>query len=206
VGYLSVRDDGSLEAIASALASQKRKFIPHVTVVEGIDARKADALKLATGGAKQIVRIDEVSVLLADLRDPARKWRPLVAVRLGESFARTVSHFRLQLIPVNGGLLCLRDEAPVRSVLAIDESDGHLAGAVVALMKGEFAILHDIRVFNPEDRGYGIGRLMTEAIVDELAPKVPLISGKSSMARLFPRNVDPWVTKALGLAGSFKTR
>jgi len=201
VAYLGVQDPSSkLATLAGALGwPASRAFVPHVTLVEGASATWLEGLVERAAGFVEPLEASALSVLLARRRDPRRTWRPVMAVRLGESWMVGRSHLRVRIAMSDGAWRVGLTRRPQRSAFAF--LDDEVIGVVSAERRSDAAwLLDDARIFDPGLRGWGVGGALVEALARSLAPALLVApEGTSLLASRGALRLGSIVARGVGL-------
>ena len=209
IGYLRVEDvDGVLVPIGTALGRGHRDFVPHVTVAEAAPRDLLEQVARTSEGMRVDARAERISLLLADLRDRRRRWRPLLAFLLGYGGRRVRSGIECRVAAVEGWEHAVSGRSPASCALALSPKGGALAEAVARPLAGGFFEVARVRVFDPENRGLGLGGMVLSELLDRLGPARVVAADSSFARRYLSAEVPRAMAAAIGLdpAGSWVMR
>ena len=209
IGYLRVEDvDGVLVPIGTALGRGHRDFVPHVTVAEAVPRDLLEQVARTSEGMRVDARAERISLLLADLRDRRRRWRPLLTFLLGYGGPRVRSGVECRVAVVEGWEYALSGRSPASCVLALSPKGGALAEGVARRLAGGFFEVARVRVFDPENRGLGLGGMVVSELLDRLGPARVVAADSPFARRYLSAEVPRAMSTAIGLdpAGSWVMR
>lgn len=204
-GVLPVVEGGTeLEALRQALdvGRERRAFVPHVTVGDGIEEETARAAQRFAAHYRFESARPELSLLVADLRDPRRRWVPLASALLGHGGPRRRSHLEVELLVARGAPESALDGSRPLAVWALDR-DGAPMGwcelrprvgtsAIGATVLGPLVLLDDALA------GFGLEELLLgEALRHAQTPVV--VSGGGPWDEWAPVELSPATATVLGL-------
>ncbi|MHB8190027.1 MAG: 2'-5' RNA ligase family protein [Ferrimicrobium sp.] len=200
VSYLGVDDDGSLVALYRRLGGgPERPFIPHVTLVEDVSVKQACAIESALAAVEVAVKVDRITLLVAHAIGGGHRWSSGAEVFLGYGGRRVRGPFDLQLSYTTIPRSLRLDRQPERAVIAY-RSGVPVAEAVVRVLAPGLVELERVVVSDPDDRGYGLGRLVLRELLDYLSPVTfatswdhPMLEGLPSFA------TPPGFARSVGL-------
>ncbi len=198
IGYLRVEDvEGVLHSLGAKLQRGHREFVPHVTVAESAPLDLLNQISRASREMSLEARAERISLLLADLRDPKRRWRPLVAARFGYGGRRIRSGIECRVMAVEGWEEGVPSRRPSTAVLALHQERGVLAEAVAHDIGRGFHEIVRVRVFDPDDRGFGLGGLVLSELLELVGTAVAADS--PFFRRYLLEEVSTALASAIGL-------
>ncbi len=172
-----------------------RAYVPHVTVVENIEADEALMLQERLSRYRLETTASEVSLLVADARGRRRGWRPFVRALVGYGGRRRRSHRSVVVMLSRSSPVAHRRESQCVSAWMLDSS-GELLGWVEAFAAPSGVWVFDDSVILDRDLvGFGFEELVVEELL------VYLQSATAVVAPAWVSSLDPLGATTLSSEG-----
>lgn len=201
-GVLPVVEGGAeLAALRERLevSNGSRTFVPHVTVGDGIAEETAHAVQGFAAGYRFESARPELSLLVADLRDPRRRWVPLVSAMIGQGGPRRRSHLVMDVMVARGAPRTELNASRPIAVWALDPDGVPLGWCELRPQAGGATVLGPLVLAEEPLAGFGLEELLVREAL-ECAPAPVVVQGRGPWDEWAPAELSPATVALLGLA------